>query len=72
MASGGGEPEEGKEWLGMVVNNIGTIGGKLRVLGMLFKEVVYAVLLSGLDTWVMTPAWSGTWSGFITGLPDRL
>ena len=43
---------------------LGRDGAKTRVSGMLFKEVVQAVLLFGSEMWVMTPHTGGAIGGF--------
>ena len=34
------------------------------VSGLFFRAVVQTVLLFGLDTWVVPPAWARPWGGF--------
>ena len=45
----------------------GQEGANPRVSGMFFKAVVQEVLIFGSETWVLTPAWNGTWEVFDTG-----
>ena len=41
--------------MGTSVNNIVREGVNPRALGMFYKAVVQAVLIFGVETWVMTP-----------------
>ena len=43
-------------------------GANPKVSGMFFKAVMQAVLLFGLEMWVMTPAWDGTLGGSTQGI----
>ena len=44
-------------------------GDNLQVLEMFFKEVVQAVYIFGLETWVMNPCMGRALGFFITGCP---
>ena len=47
-------------------------GAKPRVFGFFFKAVVQAVLIFGLDTWVVTPGMGKALGGFHTQVMRRL
>ena len=64
MSGGGGEPAEGEEELGAVVENIGKGGGKTKVVGFFFMSVVQEIFLFGLVTLVMTPSMDRYLGGF--------
>ena len=53
--------------MGAVVDNLAKGGGKPKGVGDIFKAVVQAVLIFGLDMWVMTPCTGRVIGGFDIG-----